>query len=742
MSRPFRYTFILGLVALATALAAVGGWRYARASAPVNGPIILISVEGLRADRLPVYGYRQARTPAIDTLAADGIVFEHAYAHVPQTLPAHVSMLTGRLPFETGVRDSVGFVVKDEERTLAEMLRDRGFATGGVVSTYALRKETGVDQGFTFFDSEMPAADPDSAVGELWRGGEASERIAEHWLDGAGTSRLFLLLQLSETRPSNGVDSAATVGSAYDGQLGRLDQAVGRLVRYLKAHQLYDRSTIILVADHGEGLGDHGEQGHGLFVYEEALRIPLIIKQAGAEGAGRRVTDLVQHVDLAPTILDLAKAPDSGHLSGRSLTSLLDGGRLDRRMIYSESFYGRYHFGWSELTSITDGRYRYIRAPQEELYDLERDPRQLNNLAAAGSGNVPPVIDILRHELKKFGVGMAMPQPAAISSVEREHLDALGYVGTASAVPESNDVDSDPIDPKDKVLIVETYRSAVQLGIARRWSEAINLLRAALREEPDRADLWKQLAAFATLAGRHDQAAAAYARILALQPNNAEGHLGAAAVLLRLRRLDEARQHAAQVVKPESESSAQEEASAHTLLAEIALARHDAETAREEAVLAREMDSRLPLVDYVEARQLYDQGRLSDALPYFEKTISELETAHGEPMAELHYYAGDAHGRLKEYAEAEREFLEELKSFPQNSRARAALASVYRKTGRLDEAGETISALLRFSPTRETYQLAARLWETFGNPRQAAAVRAEERRLFAPAAQPGIRATQ
>ena len=144
MSRPFRFTFILGLVALATGLAAVGGWRYARASAPVNGPIVLISVDALRADRLPIYGYRHVRTPAIDALAADGIVFERAYSHSPQTLPAHVSLLTGRLPFETGVRDNAGFVVKDGERTLAEMLRDRGFATGGVVSTYALRKETGV----------------------------------------------------------------------------------------------------------------------------------------------------------------------------------------------------------------------------------------------------------------------------------------------------------------------------------------------------------------------------------------------------------------------------------------------------------------------------------------------------------------------------------------------------------------------------------------------------------------------
>src|SRR6058998_3896266 len=143
MARPLRYTFILILAALATTLAAVGGWRYARASAPVNGPIILIAIDTLRADHLPVYGYRNVRTPAIDALAADGAVFERAYSHSPQTLPAHVSLLSGRLPFETGVRDDMGFVVKAGERLLPQMLRERGYTTGGVVSSYTLRRETG-----------------------------------------------------------------------------------------------------------------------------------------------------------------------------------------------------------------------------------------------------------------------------------------------------------------------------------------------------------------------------------------------------------------------------------------------------------------------------------------------------------------------------------------------------------------------------------------------------------------------
>src|SRR6185369_1926526 len=182
MSRPFRYTFILIIVALAVGLAAAGGWRYARASSPVSGPIVVISIDTLRADRLPAYGYSRLKTPAIDALAADGVLFERAYSHAPQTLPAHAALLSGRLPFETGVRDNIGFTIGSDVRLLPQMLRDRGFATGGVVSSFVLRKETGIAQGFDFFDGDMPAAAADTSMGQVQRDGAASESIAEKWL--------------------------------------------------------------------------------------------------------------------------------------------------------------------------------------------------------------------------------------------------------------------------------------------------------------------------------------------------------------------------------------------------------------------------------------------------------------------------------------------------------------------------------------------------------------------------------
>src|SRR5437016_319384 len=176
----------------------MGGWRYARASAPASGPIVLISIDTLRADHLPAYGYQKVRTPAIDALAADGVVFDRAYSHAPQTLPAHASILSGRLPFETGVRDNIGFVVKPGERMLAGLMRDRGYATAGVVSAYVLRKETGIGQGFDFFDAEMPPASTDANIGQVQRDGAESEAIVQRWLDGVGNPRAFVFLHLYE----------------------------------------------------------------------------------------------------------------------------------------------------------------------------------------------------------------------------------------------------------------------------------------------------------------------------------------------------------------------------------------------------------------------------------------------------------------------------------------------------------------------------------------------------------------
>ena len=728
MARPFRYTFILVLVAVSTVLAAVGGWRYARASAPVSGPIIIISVDTLRADHLPVYGYRNVRTPAIDALAADGVVFERAFSHSPQTLPAHASLLSGRLPFETGVRDNAGFVVRSAERLAAEILTDRGYATGAVVSSFVLRKETGISQGFTFFDGAMPAGSSDLTSGPVRRDGSDSETVAEQWLQSVGTSRAFLFLHLYEPHAPYAAPSRFAEFAPYDAEIAYADEIIGRFVKYLKAHQLYDQSTIIFVSDHGEGLGDHGEQEHGLFVYDESLRVPLIVKQAAGEGAGRRVSDPVQHIDLVPTILDLAKAPVPGNLRGRSLKPLLDGtGRLPERVIYSESLFARYRFGWSGLMSVTDGRYRYVRAPREELYDLQQDPGERTNVAGRETQRVLK----LGEALDRLTSGARIPPPGHVAPQDYERFAALGYVGRVTAAAAGSNADL--ADPKDKSGVLETYRAALGHAMVGRWPQAIELLQRILREQPDMIDVWAELASEASLAGRYEQALDAHRNVIALEPTDPSGYLGASTMLLRLRRLDEAREVAGSAARVAAEPDPHVSAAAHELLARIALAQGDKEAARGEAELARRAEPGLPLPLYVEARLLYDEGRYNDALPLFDRAAGDSERAgDGLQIADLHFHAGDTFLRLERYAEAEYQLLLELKHFPRNMRARSALATLYHTTGRTREAADMIADLVRLTPTPEGYAVAARLWTTFGNRREAAALRIKARQLLAP----------
>jgi arylsulfatase A-like enzyme/Tfp pilus assembly protein PilF len=695
VARPVRYTFILALAALATGLAAAGGWRYARASAPVNGPIILISVDTLRADHLPAYGYRKVRTPAIDTLVADGTVFERAYSHSPQTLPAHTSLLSGRLPFETGVRDDVGFQIKSDERLLQRMLRDRGFATGGVVSSYLLRQETGIGRGFDFFDGDMPPNPDDRPIEQVQRDGAESEAIAERWLGQQRSSRVFAFLHINE--PHKPYVPPAQYGGyePYDGEIAYADEIIGRLIKYLKSHQLYDRSTIILLSDHGEGLGDHGEEEHGLFIYDESIHVPLIVKQAGGAGSGRRISDVVQHVDLVPTILDLAKAPIPGGLRGRSLKPFLDGaGRLQNQPVYSEALYAYYRFGWSELIGLTDERYRYIKAPAEELYDLGRDRHERDNLASVDAS--------ARH-------------------ARRRAVDDLH-----SATPGNDSL----TDPKERLDVVEQYRQAIDLARERKWSQAIALLQGITHRNPELVEVWRRMAEIAHRGDRFDVAAAGYAHVIELTPDDPAGFLGAAAALFKSRKLDEARDRAEIAADIATETDTKSRSAAHELLARIALIRHDTDSARQEADLAQQENPDLPMPAYVEGRLLYDQGRFADALLYFEEAIA---TAHRNPtvrLAELHLFTGDTLTRLDRPAEAETEFLAEIRDFPMSTRARAELATLYHRAGRVEETEQVIGDLIRVASTPDAYAVATRLWISFGNRRQADAVRAETRRAF------------
>jgi choline-sulfatase len=695
--------------AIVAAAAAVIVWWAARPAPP--GPIVLISIDTLRADHLPAYGYTKIRTPNIDALAAGGVLFEHAWSHAPQTLPAHTSILSGQLPFEHGVRDNIGFTVKRGQWFIQRALSERGWATGGFVSAYVLRAATGINQGFDTYDSEMPATSGERSIGQVQRSGDKTLEAANAWLDARDRSKPFFLF-LHFYEPHKPYEPPARFASyaPYDGEIAYADELVGRFLDRLRSAGLYDRATIVLLADHGEGLGDHGEQEHGLFLYQETTRVPLIVKLPGRHDA-RRVAVPVQHIDLAPTILDLAGLPAQPRLRGRSLRPLLDGtGTLPDAPIYAEALYSRYHFGWSELYGLTDARYHFIRAPHDELYDLERDPIESRSIAA----DRPQVRQAMRGALESLIAGTSIAAPAAVDEQDRQRLAALGYVGSGNGASLSLPADSLP-DPKDKIQVLEKYRRAADLAGSLKFAEATVLYRELLAADPEMTDVWLQLAEVSLRQGLTEDAVRAYQEVIKRNPKDAGSLLGAGGGLLRLGRLDEAQKHAELAVGVAP-------APGHELLARIALARHDRDGALREAQLAQQADPSLPMPLFVEGLLAYNEHKYADALGPFMRAHDALR-GRTIQINELNYYIGDSLAHLERYAEAEPYFQEEIRIFPHNTTARAGLAMLYRAMGRDADSERAIDDLLRASPTPQGRDLAAQLWTMFGEPERARQVK-------------------
>ena len=685
-------------------------WRY-RASRPADGPIILISIDTLRADHLPAYGYSKVRTPNIDALAAAGTLFERAYSHAPQTLPAHATILSGQLPFETGVRDNVGFTVKPGQWFVQRALQERGWPTGGFVSAYVLRAAAGLNQGFDTYDSDLPASSGGRPIGEAQRDGDATLAAAEKWLTARDAKKpFFLFFHIYEPHTPYTPPPRFAAYEPYDGEIAYADEIAGRLFDRLRALEVYDRATIVLLADHGEGLGDHGEREHGLFLYNATTHVPLIVKLPGQSYA-RRVAAPVQHIDIVPTILDLAGAPARAELHGRSLRPLLEGtGTLPDTGIYSEALYSRYHFGWSEMYGLTDARYRFIRAPRDELYDIERDPKESASIAAER----PQVRQAMRASLETLIAHAPIGAPSAVTDEDRRRLAALGYVGGGSRPSLSLPGDS-LADPKDKVQVLEKYRRATELAGDLRFAEATALYREVLSQDPEMTDVWLQLADVYTRQGMQAEAVGAFKQIIKRNPKDAGALIGAAAGLLRLGKFDEARKHAELAVSVAP-------AGAHEILAKISLAGGNRAEALREAALAQEADPALPMALYVEGVLAYNAGQYDQALGPLVRARDALK---GRPvqMNDLNYYIGDSLAKLERYAQAEPYLVEEVRIFPNNLRARAGLAMLYRVMGRDLDSERAVEELLRVSPTPEGRGMAAQLWMMFGEPEKARRVK-------------------
>jgi len=687
-SRRWVAALIIALFFVAVAGSAAIGWWYARESPPHQGPILLVSIDGVPATDLSAYGAQKSDTPAIDALADESVVFEHAYTHSPQSLPAHVSLLTGRLPIEHGVRDDAGFSLTADTSTLAELLRNRGFSTGAAVSSFLLQARTGIDQGFSFFDDEMPSG-PSEEVAAVERGGSQTIDVAERWMSGQTGQRFFLFVQVP------GRDA---------------DAAVMRLTGALKQRGLYDDATILVV-------GDRGDVGSGLTLDDRALRVPFIVKQPDGEGSRRRILAPVQNVDVLPTILDLVRAPVPAGLPGRSLRAVLDDGEtvLPASPIYAESLIAHFRFGGEPVYALTGEHFRFVRGAGEDLVPLESGEEAVGEANEAAR---------LRSDLDTLVGTAVIAAPAPLGAREEDRYALLGYLGNSG--PAAVDV---ALDAYTQRMLVEQHRAATVLIGQKKYTAGIRALQTISRANPSLVPIHFQIGVMLARTGRIEEAILEFGKVRELRPDASVAARELADVLLKAGKTDAAKEQAAVAVMLAEAESPAEVFAAHEMAARVALVSGDKEAATEHAAAAHDANPSIPVRQFVQGRLLYEEGKYEESATTLAQAAASL-TESNRAFADLHLYLGESLARLDRYDEAESQFREELKEFPRSMQAYTSLAMLYRASNRDAAVEDVLNELVASTPTPEGYGVAARLWTILGDPSRAEALRSDARSRF------------
>jgi len=350
--------------------------------------VILFTIDTLRADHLECYGYDKVKSPQINRLAKEGILFEHNIAQAPLTLPSHSSILGG-------------FYLDENHLTLAESLKNKGYATGAFVAAFVLDSRWGLDQGFdTYYDNFDLTKYKTVSLDSVQRRGDEVLAEVYKWVENQSQQKFFAWIHLYDPHtPYDPPEPYKTeyMGSRfrlYDGEIAYVDQLIGEFRDFMEKKNLFDKTLIIFTADHGESLGEHRESAHGFFIYDSDIRVPLIIRFPEGKFAGHVISSQVKSIDIMPTVLHLLDEEMPESVQGESLLSLiLENETQDERSAYSETYWPRYHYGWSELKSLRKGRYKFIDAPRPELYDTLEDPGEVNNLVNEKAS--------LGHEMKK-----------------------------------------------------------------------------------------------------------------------------------------------------------------------------------------------------------------------------------------------------------------------------------------------------------------------------------------------------
>jgi choline-sulfatase len=655
---------------------------------PADVNVVVITMDTTRADRLGCYGFAGIATPNIDALCRDGIVFDNAHAVVPLTFPSHSSMFTGLIPPHHGVRDNGGFFLDDARTTLAERMKSAGYATGAFIAAWVLESRWGLGQGFDKYSDRFELSKYKViSLGTVQKPGDEVMTDALAWLESVKQRKYFAWIHLYD--PHAPYEPPEPYASRYPdkpylGEIAYTDAVIGRLTAWLSANGQLEKTIVVVIGDHGESLGDHGEASHAYFIYGATTHVPFIVRTPW--GLAGRNPSRVSGVDLMPTVLDLVGlAPEKG-IDGHSLArAAFDPAARLGHVAYSETYFPRYHFGWQHLRGLRDDAYSYIDAPKPELYDLAADPGERTNIYKANSARAEQMRT--RMEAMSAGREQAAPERQSLDPDTLQRLAALGYVGNVI------DVDPDAVlpDPKDKLKLFSMMNTAKTLAQDGNLEGAIARMRQVVAEDPRVMDAHLTLGNWLVRAKDAEGAIAAFKAALSLKPDD-EISLGNLAQLYRSRGRTEDELAALEVfrsalrVNPKNPQSWYQLGTLYLDAGRL----EDAESAFKDALAVNEkMGAAYNGLGVI----AYERGDLARAETLVRKGV-EREPGLRTALFNL--------GRIREArgdgAAAEALYTEEVATYPDNGRAWFNLAQLRRGRGDRDRYLATLRTSIEKAP--------------------------------------------
>ena len=653
--------------------------------------VIVITLDTTRADRLPCYGRQDLSTPTLDAFAARGVRFEKCYAQTPLTLPSHTTLMTGTLPLFHGIRDNGGFFVPQKLKTMAELFKDKGYETAAFIAAYVLDSKWGLNQGFdTYFDKFDFSKFKRISLGTVQRPANEILDQALPWLEERKDKRFFAWLHLydphSPYEPPPPYDKLYA-DRPYLGEIAFADSQIGRLWSWLESNGLLEKTFIVFAGDHGESLGEHEEQSHGFFVYQSAIHVPLIVVTPFPKLRGVISSEVTTLADVLPTVCDMAGLPVPAEVQGRSLLPTFFGRRRkETPLAYSETYYPRFHYGWSDLKSVQDARYKLILAPVPELYDIAADPHEEKNLVYLEK----KVYERMNAEAEAFigraGQNAYETDYSKIDEETRQKLSALGYVGSFT----------DPAklkgktlgNPREKIGIFNRLSEAREMGLNGKADEAIEIIRGIIASDPDITDAYFSIGNIYFQVQKYKEAIGYFEQVLGRKPDDSFAAINIALSYESMGRFEEGEKFLLDYIKKGFSD---------------------------------------PQLYFMLGNMNYIQKKYDQAVPYFEKCLAanaESATSHSllgaidviknnlpgaeehfrkaaeinPRLANLHFLMAELAEKRGRNEEAEAEYLKELEISPRHFKAMYNLARAYRVTGQQDKEYEYLKICMDTNP--------------------------------------------